>query len=241
MAVSHLNALNAQRIDVSLGDQDLHVWTLKVGQEKHPWDHILSRGEIDVASRLSREHGLRYKNVRAILRLVLARYLLDAPHSLQFRFGPHGKPYIPDCGISFNISHSNDTLVIAVARNVEVGIDIEVVRKVADLQAVAMHFFEPSEIRLLENIDPALIDRAFLQFWTRKEAILKAAGLGLANGLPLNLPIRDRFDGDLVSFGGQTDEFVYLYDLQGGEEFVGAVATRGQGACIVRKSIEQHA
>src|SRR5690242_5769940 len=112
-----------------------------MGDERQPWYHVLSRDELEAASHLHGEHRLRFKNGRAALRLVLGNYLLKPPGSLQFGLGPQGKPYIPTSKINFNISHSGDVLVIAVARNFEVGIDIEVLRKIDDLQAIAAQFF----------------------------------------------------------------------------------------------------
>lgn len=240
MAGSRSNAPEGPSSDFSLPDREVHVWTLEIGVEKRPWDHVLSGDELEAASRMTGEHGLRFKNGRAALRLVLGNYLLEPPGSLQFSLGPHGKPYIPASKIRFNISHSGDVLVIAVARDFEVGIDIEVLRKVDDLRAIAAQFFGPREIESLARIDPSSIDRAFLKIWVRKEAVLKAAGIGLADGLPVAVPLQEELRGATAYLEGRTDHpRLYLYDLTGDSEFVGAVATCRRTASIVRKTMGQ--
>jgi phosphopantetheinyl transferase len=239
LADSRSNEPNGLSRDFSLSDREVHVWTLDIGVERRPWDHVLSRDELEAASRMTGEHGLRFKNCRAALRLVLGKYLLKAPNSLQFSFGPHGKPYISTDSIHFNVSHSSNVLVIAVAQKLEVGVDIEVLRKIDDLRAIATQFFEPWEIERLTQIDSSSMDRAFLQIWVRKEAILKAAGIGLADGLTVTPPFQEELQGATTYLQGHTGNPFYLYDLAGESEFVGAVATHEPAACIIRKTATQ--
>lgn len=238
MAGSPSNAPEAPSRDFSLSDREVHVWTLRIGVERRAWDHVLSGDEREAAGRMAGEHRLRFRNGRAALRLVLGNYLLEPPGSLQFSLGPHGKPYVPTGRIHFNVSHSGDVLTIAVTRDAEVGIDIEVLRKVDDLPAIAAQFFQPREVERLANMDPSAIDRAFLKLWVRKEAILKAAGIGLADGLAVAVPFEERLQGATACLEGRSDRpQFHLYDLAGDSEFVGAVATCGGQASIVRKTI----
>lgn len=198
----------------------------------------MSRDELDAASRMTGERSLHFKNSRAALRLVLAKYLPVPPAYVQFSVGPHGKPYVSTKEINFNISHSGDMLAIAVAQSFEIGIDIEVLRKIDDLRAIAAQFFEPWEVERLTQARPSAIDRTFLKMWVRKEATLKAAGIGLSDGLAARVPFEENIQGDAAHLEGHSDQSpFYLYDLVGDSDFVGAVATCRGKAFIVRKAI----
>lgn len=119
---------------------------------------------------------------RATLRLLLARMAGDGtePRDLRFRYGPQGKPYLPG-GPSFNVSHSGDVLVVAIAEKGRVGVDVERVRPVRRMARVAARRFAPAERAWMAATgDGASDDEAFFRVWTRKEAFAKALGRGLA-------------------------------------------------------------
>ncbi|MES2787283.1 MAG: 4'-phosphopantetheinyl transferase superfamily protein [Pseudomonadota bacterium] len=129
-------------------------------------------------------HRRRFVAARAALREVLGVQLdLDA-RDLVFRYTPEGKPELADHpGLQFSVSHSADLCLIAVARGVRVGIDIEAMAgNQAQMQEV-IRSFHPVEREALNSIDPALRKRAFYRCWVRKEAFLKALGVGLGGGL----------------------------------------------------------
>lgn len=232
------NAPNRLSGDFSLSDREVHVWTLNIGGDRRPWEYVLSRDELDAASRMTGERTLRFKNSRAALRLILGNYLPDSPASLQFTMGPHGKPYVSAKAINFNISHSGDMLAVAVARSFEIGVDIEEVRKIDDLHAVAAQFFTPWEIKRLSQVEPSAIDRTFLKMWVRKEATLKAAGTGLSDGLSASVPFQENIQGEVAHLESRSGRSpFYLYDLVEDSEFVGAIATCRREAVIVRKTL----
>jgi 4'-phosphopantetheinyl transferase len=99
---------------------------------------------------------------------------------LDFTLGANGKPalvYPPD--VHFNLSHSQSVGLIAVGERDQIGVDVEVLRHMPDVDAMAAAYFTPAEQRALEATPPEERDRAFLCCWTRKEACLKAMGTGL--------------------------------------------------------------
>lgn len=122
----------------------------------------------------------RFLLAHGLLRQVVGTYLSRDPADLQFMRGRHGKPFLDGHPVHFNLSDTKDALAIAVAHQ-EVGLDIETVNRSVDHSAVGEHYFTPEE-----NHDIALAadgKRRFLELWTRKEAVLKASGVGIMDDL----------------------------------------------------------
>jgi 4'-phosphopantetheinyl transferase len=122
---------------------------------------------------------------RAPLRAVLAAYLGEAPDTLVLHTGEHGRPALapPHDPLAFNWSHSGDRAVLAVARGIVPGIDLERLRPRPRALEIARRYFCPDEAAALAALEPARRDDAFMALWTAKEAVLKATGRGLAFGL----------------------------------------------------------
>lgn len=118
---------------------------------------------------------------RAALRQLLAQHLGLAPAALEFTAGPYGKPALAAAtGLHFNLSHSGATGVLAISERLATGVDIEVLRPMPDAAALAEAYFAPAEQSTIATIGEAADrDAAFLRCWTRKEACLKALGIGL--------------------------------------------------------------
>ena len=116
---------------------------------------------------------------RGTLREVLGRALGCAPAEVQFRYAPHGKPYLPDSALRFNISHSGALGLIALSR-AEVGADVELPRARRS-DAIARRFFAPGESdRLFAERDAEKRADLFFRLWTCKEAFLKVTGEGFS-------------------------------------------------------------
>ena len=139
----------------------------------------LSTAERERADQLSRpEVRRRFIAARSGLRRVLASYLSVPPRSLEFFKGPQGKPALPG-GPQFNLSHSDDLALCAVAHGRQVGIDLERLRRIPERDDIARQWFREEE-REAYHAESASRDSAFLRLWTRREAYLKAIGTGLA-------------------------------------------------------------
>jgi 4'-phosphopantetheinyl transferase len=121
---------------------------------------------------------------RGLSRMILAREVAADPSELRFTYGPQGKPALdPPAALRFNVAHSGNVVLLAVAQEHEVGIDVEGVRCDLDWAPLAARFFGPRELSGLRALAPERRDEAFFACWTRKEAYLKATGLGLAVAL----------------------------------------------------------
>jgi len=129
---------------------------------------------------------------RGVLRTLLGRYLNLAPQDLRFETAVAGKPHLASGQgqLQFNVSHSGEYVLIAIADDRAVGIDVEEVHDDFDVDEVALHFFSADEKRNLETFTGRAKIEAFYNCWTRKEAYLKAQGAGLS--FPL-----DQFDVSL--------------------------------------------
>jgi 4'-phosphopantetheinyl transferase len=123
-----------------------------------------------------------YVAAHALLRRAL-RDLLGGEEPVLVR-EPLGRPQLDPAqrarsALSFNLTHTRGFAACAIRRGGPVGIDAEDVRRPIDVDAVAARWFAPTERRLLAILPEAARADAFFRIWTAKEAILKAAGLGL--------------------------------------------------------------
>lgn len=134
--------------------------------------------------------GLR-RRMREILGQLLCRHA-GAAVAPRLALGPQGKPFAPEWPeLQFNLSHSGAFGLIALARGVPVGVDIEARRRRIDAGSLAQRFFSAGEAAALGALEEARRQETFLALWTRKEALLKALGSGLSFGLD-----RVQFDVD---------------------------------------------
>lgn len=126
----------------------------------------------------------RYVTAHGRLRTILAQYLQVSPASLYFLSTEQGKPYLADHPeIAFNLSHSDDDMAVAVAKNCQLGVDIEQCKQRPSLVDLVHRCFAKPEAAWWLQLPEDQQTQAFYRFWTRKEAFVKATGLGIAVGL----------------------------------------------------------
>jgi 4'-phosphopantetheinyl transferase len=225
--------------DVSLKSDEVHVWRSSLDLPASYLDSLLRTLAPDEQTRAGRFHFLEDQQhfiaARGILRAMLSRYLGVEPARLRFCYGDHGKPnLVKEFGgdaLRFNISHSHGLALFAVARNREVGIDVEWVRSDIETDKIAGRFFSTLEVATLRGLPIGLQKVAFFNCWTRKEAYIKARGEGLS--MPL-----DKFDVSLAPGADaallctraeppEADRWS-LRELFPGEGYVAAVAAQGK-------------
>ncbi len=130
---------------------------------------------------------VRFVLGRALARVMLSQFASVHPRAWRFRVTSHGRPELDMGGdlarIRFNVSHTRGLVACAVAPDRDVGVDVEYVDRHLT-HDVAGRYFSPLELADLEALPAAEQARAFFDYWTLKEAYIKARGLGLA--IPLH-------------------------------------------------------
>jgi 4'-phosphopantetheinyl transferase len=170
----------------------VHIWYTSLEQPETrvcQCAQLLSEDERKQASRFHFERDRRRFIVsHGVLREILSRYLDVAPDQVQYRHGLRGKPYLAVSSdgydLQFNMAHSNEVALYAIASGREVGIDLEYVQPIADVEQISSRFFSLREDATLRSLPETQRLEAFFSCWTRKEAYLKAVGDGLTR--PLN-------------------------------------------------------
>lgn len=177
--------------ELSLPTHTVHVWRADLGLEA-PYLHCLEQNlSADERTRAARFRFARdrdrFVGARGLLRDILALYLDTTPGRLSFAYGAHGKPFLAGKAHStlrFNVSHSVDMMLLAVAHMREVGVDVEDVHNsVVALEEIDETVLSEPERRTLARFDGEDWRSNFLRFWTLKEAYIKADGRGVS--LPL--------------------------------------------------------
>jgi 4'-phosphopantetheinyl transferase len=171
-----------------------------------------------------------------VLRDLLGRYLQTQPDQISFVYNTFGKPDLgPEFGnrLKFNLSHSADLALIAIAAASNVGVDLECIRAQPDYADIARRFFSAAEVDYLSALPSHLYAEAFFSCWTKKEAYLKACGEGLARPLnsfsvplttvPAHTPV------DLRLGSNAPCRRWSLYTLRPAPGYAGALALEGSG------------
>jgi 4'-phosphopantetheinyl transferase len=165
-----------------LAADGVDVWLAGLAGGGEELRELLSEDERARATRFVRdEDGRRWATARATLRRLLSAYAGADPRELRFEEGSHGKPRLPgQDSPRFNLSHSGDFVLVAVAQDREVGVDVELPRRAVDHVAIARRVLAAGEADRIAAIeDSQQRERAFLQAWVRWEAVLKCRGTGI--------------------------------------------------------------
>jgi 4'-phosphopantetheinyl transferase len=184
-----------------LSPNKAHCWRadLSALHDGRDWNALLSPDEQTRAARF--HFGIdraRFTCARGVLRTLLGSYLQRAPHELQFAYNAHGKPELqPKLQresatrvLRFNVSHSRELALFAFALEHAIGVDIEFVREDWSgeyLLQLATRFFHARECEMLGKLEGDTRREKFFELWTRKEAITKARGDGLWQGLDFDV------------------------------------------------------
>jgi 4'-phosphopantetheinyl transferase len=168
--------------------EDVHVWI--VGLDEAPAGPAaamtLDADERRRAAALrSATLRRRFVAARAARRDILGRCLAVPPESIRFGLGAGGKPHVEGAGhrVQFSASLSDALALVAVAYGIRVGVDLERVRRLDDVDAVSRRAFSSAELRQWLSQPPGDRLQAFYRVWTRKEAYLKGTGDGIAGDL----------------------------------------------------------
>jgi 4'-phosphopantetheinyl transferase len=213
---------------IGLNSQDVHLWRAFLRQSATCIDKLtplLSEDELSRAASFHFENDReRFILCRGILRIILGRYLDINPKHLKFRSGPYGKPYLVNesagAHIQFNLTHSHNLALYAFTSNCMIGIDVEYILQIMDIEHIVDNSFSDYEISIFKTLKPNQKEIAFFNCWTRKEAYVKAIGEGL--NLPLHtfdVSLAPNEPSRILSISGSTNEAL-LWSI---ETFIPAV------------------
>jgi 4'-phosphopantetheinyl transferase len=165
----------------------VHVWqisTAMIPADMEKLAEVLSPDEHDRAERFHFERDRRTFSVcRAVLRRLLASYADCDGARIRFSYGPQGKPALTQPRLSelrFNVSHSGDLALVAFALRRDIGVDVELMRDGVDFAALAETSFSRAERAAVLARQPDNRASLFYEYWTCKEACIKADGKGLS-------------------------------------------------------------
>ena len=168
--------------DCQLRSGRVDIWQFPL-HDAPKWAYaLLNEEEQERANRYHfPKHQRRFTAARAMLRLILSRYLKHDPYTLTFTSNKHGKPHLTHNteNLQFNLSHSKDGALLAIGQHNELGIDLEYFSKRSFL-SIAEHVFSPNEANALTQLPDESQILAFFTIWAQKEAFIKAVGMGLA-------------------------------------------------------------
>jgi 4'-phosphopantetheinyl transferase len=192
--MEHLRQISDQ--PMLLAVNEAHLWSVDLHEldaiEKRQLNAILSPDEQERANRFKFDrHRDRFMIARANLRMILARYLEISPPQIQFGYSSSGKPHLAEGlvklddrgtrSLEFNLSHTENLAIYALASYKAIGVDVEYQRSIENIEQLAKRFFNPHEAAQLSGLSAQAQHDLFFQIWTLKEAYLKATGSGLVD------------------------------------------------------------
>ena len=166
------------------GAAEVVAWYAPLDQVKDRVDRYAALMDVDEQQRADRfrfpQDRERFILGHGLLREILGRHMHEDPAGLELQRGEFGKPFLRGNPVHFNLSDTKDGLLVALAQQ-PVGADIETLHRSTDHTSVAEHYFTPDEVAGIAAAADG--KRRFLELWTRKEAVLKACGVGLMDDL----------------------------------------------------------
>ena len=226
--------------DVQLADDEVHVWRASLQAPQavvQSFRAYLSQEELLRAGRFYFDRDRNgYIVARGLLRTLLGRYLHMEPAELRFRYNAYGKPELDVSSsprvLHFNVSHSHELALLAFTYDRPLGVDIEFMRPNIEFESLAKHSFSSNEISVLRALPQDAIPQGFYNCWTRKEAYIKARGMGLSLDLHLfDVSLRPGEPATLLASREDPHEvsrWVFQV-LHPDPDYAGALAVEGQG------------
>ena len=180
-------AVRPGRLRPALAADEVHVWSMSLSRPAWPIEELAGWLDADETVRAARfhfeKHHQRFVTAHGLMRGLLSVYAGLAPAKLRIAHAANGKPRFADAELhaqlSFNLSHSGEEAVLAVSRGANLGVDVEVIRPLENLQALASSHFATGELKILKSLPVHRRHDGFFATWTRKEAYVKAIGAGL--------------------------------------------------------------
>jgi 4'-phosphopantetheinyl transferase len=214
---------------------DIHIWRVSLNVPPAMIERLsvfLASDEMEkaVSYRFPREQN-QYKVVRGTLRMLLGFYLDCPPESIEFVYSDHGKPLLrrsgPQKDIRFNCSHSGSLGLIGITTARDIGVDIETIRPLDNIDGMANSVFSTNELRLFSTLNENDKLTFFYDTWVRKEALNKARGVGITESF-CSINVSDVAIVTIPDKNNKNDPWV-LRMIECGKTMAGAWSWRGEG------------
>ena len=185
-------------------NDDIQVWQIPLQVSLKTVDGYLAclcEDEILRANRFKfPDDRRRFVVARGALRYLLGQHIRKSPEAIEFGYGEYGKPFVrhsfaaqlgsagsldilPHEAFQFNLSHSGDLALCGLGHDRKIGIDIEKIRSISRLEMMMERCLSTAEQVRVKAARPEDQSQLFLEYWTCKEAYLKATGLGLTQSM----------------------------------------------------------
>lgn len=223
-----------------LPDNEVQVWCASLDEQLthlHALDSILSPEERERAVKFHFERDSnRFIVGRGLLRVILSRYLSVDPAYVELDYGSWGKPQLKtvncDRILEFSLSHSANLVLYAFSWNRRVGVDIEYIRPISEIDSIVRQFFSSRERVVMRSLSPVKRIEAFFAAWTCKEAYLKAIGEGLTETFSqIEVSLAPGEPAKLVSIYGNKWKAVrwHLEAFEPAPNYLAALIAEGKG------------
>ncbi len=167
---------------ITLQRGEIHLWYTSIKSHQRDlnrYQQLLSPPERKRVEKLRFKKSRRRSIVcRGILREILSRYTGKPPRKLEIGLSETGKPFLPHASVQFNLSHSEDHMICAVTNGNPIGIDLQAVFEIHNMDTIVNFFFSLQEKQHYEQLKKDAATEFFFKTWVRKEAFMKATGLG---------------------------------------------------------------
>jgi 4'-phosphopantetheinyl transferase len=225
---------------------DIHVWHAALDRDEKDLRRLESILSLQEIARADRFHFANDRNrfvvARGLLRELLGGYLQEDPASLEFSYAQHGKPSLSvgntSSGLCFNLSHSSGLAVYAIAKARNLGIDVEHIRSDSAGDDIAARYFSSREVSDLRTLPQETRTNGFYYCWTRKEAYLKATGMGL--NIPLDSFAVSLLPDQPAQFLGGVDARWHIAAHHPAEGYVAAVVYDGAPCSLTYFPVDSH-
>jgi len=225
--------------ELTLPEKDVHIWRADLDLPIIGFRKLHQTLSIDERMRAERfyfeKDRRRFIAARGILREILGCYLGVEPNAVRFWYENNGKPRLAGMSgkgaIYFNLSHSEGIALYGFTRNHEIGVDIEYMRDISEMDQMVEQFFSVREKRVFRTLPENQKKEAFFNCWTRKEAFIKAVGDGLSRPLDSFAVTLGRGDPARLLRIEEDSNVAFrwsIQDLRPTPGFVAAIAVEGE-------------
>lgn len=217
---------------MKINQNEIHIYSLNFSEDNsllEKFNHLLSDDERKKIEQYKFPNDRKRAGETFLYRrLIISNYINTNPRMIAFNKTSFGKPILIEAnnsGVQFNYSHTEGKFLFALSNNSEIGVDIEFIKALIDIDSLAEKYFSNDELsfyKALSTYELKLI--FFYRIWTRKEALLKGIGTGIndkmknisviLNGSPNKSELSIKFNNQIWQ----------IEDLHLQDNFIGSIA-----------------